>query len=97
MLNRLERVSQETHLPEQMRQYRPPPVPIIPTVGEPGIRDRDCPCSAFQYGTPSGTCWTDGHYMCKECGELDPKFEYDPEWGVCYSQGFVGQSARLPR
>jgi hypothetical protein len=41
-------------------------------VGEVGVRDRMHPCDMFDYGPPTGTCWSDGHYMCKECKELDP-------------------------
>lgn len=39
--------------------------------GEVGIRDRMHPCEMFDYGPPTGTCWSDGHYMCNECKELD--------------------------
>ena len=41
-------------------------------VGEPGIRDRMNLCESFDYGPASGDCWSDGHYMCKECKNLDP-------------------------
>lgn len=42
--------------------------------GEPGIRDVDAPCEAFQLGEPrGGTCETDGHYICAECVEISPK------------------------
>jgi len=27
----------------------------------------DCPVKEFTPGTPSGYCWGDGHYKCKEC------------------------------
>lgn len=46
--------------------------------GEPGIRDVDAPCEAFEpAGAPwqiadgSGTCQTDGHHMCVECNHID--------------------------
>jgi len=42
--------------------------------GEPGIRDIDAPCEAFepagkpfQLAAGTGTCETDGHHMCVEC------------------------------
>lgn len=40
--------------------------------GEVGVRDRMHPCEMFDYGPNTGKCWSDGHYMCKECKELDP-------------------------
>jgi hypothetical protein len=40
--------------------------------GEIGVHDRMYPCEMFDYGPATGTCWSDGHYMCKECKELDP-------------------------
>jgi hypothetical protein len=40
--------------------------------GEVGVRDRMHPCKMFDYGPATGTCWSDGHYMCNECKELDP-------------------------
>lgn len=45
--------------------------------GEPGIRDVDAPCSGFiPSGKPwedadgSGSCETDGHYLCRECWHI---------------------------
>ncbi len=37
--------------------------------GLPGIRDIENPCDLFQPGEPheSATCFTDGHYICREC------------------------------
>lgn len=26
-----------------------------------------CPTDDFDKGTPSGKCWGNGHYQCKEC------------------------------
>ena len=40
--------------------------------GEIGVRDRMHPCELFDYGPATGECWSDGHYMCNECKELDP-------------------------
>lgn len=34
----------------------------------------DCPSKSFRYGKPSGTCWSDGHYMCNDCQNLKPAF-----------------------
>lgn len=42
-------------------------------VGQPGVRDPECPCEEFEPGTPGGqrgTCLSDGHYMCLECVHL---------------------------
>ena len=33
-------------------------------------RDPDADCDEFEPGPPSGQCWTDGHYMCRECKHL---------------------------
>lgn len=44
-----------------------------PPDGLPGHRDPDSPCRAFwPVGKPSGTgsCQTDGHYLCVECEEI---------------------------
>ena len=37
-----------------------------------GIRDPEFPCEAFVYGRPdgSGSCMSDGCYLCIECVEL---------------------------
>lgn len=47
--------------------------------GEVGVRDRMYPCHMFDYGPGIGTCWSDGHYMCKECKHLSPSrpYQYD--------------------
>jgi hypothetical protein len=37
--------------------------------GQDGVRDPEHPCEAFVTGEPSGTCESDGHYMCGECRE----------------------------
>jgi hypothetical protein len=70
VLNRYERVIQNLKseleaiaLAEQVRNN---------VIGEVGIRDRMYPCEWFDYGPATGTCWSDGHYMCCECKELDP-------------------------
>lgn len=44
--------------------------------GEVGVRDRMYPCEMFDYGPGTGTCWSDGHYMCKECKHLSPDRPY---------------------
>lgn len=36
-----------------------------------GIRDPANPCTAYEPGTPSGQCETDGHYLCDGCRERD--------------------------
>lgn len=50
---------------------------IRSTIGlEPPLdRDPDFPCPnrAFVEGKPAGDCWTDGHYMCRECANADPE------------------------
>lgn len=44
-------------------------------VGTPGVRDPDALCEVFDpvEGDPdgSGTCQTDGHYMCSECRHIE--------------------------
>jgi len=47
------------------------PVLFDPHFGKPGIRDSDHPCSGFEPGDPgTGSCDTDGHYMCLECKHM---------------------------
>lgn len=43
-----------------------------PLDGTPGIRDINAPCELFDGKEPdgSGTCWSDGHYLCRECSHL---------------------------
>lgn len=45
-------------------------------LGRPGVRSTHAPCSEYSPGTPSGTCETDGHYLCIECKHLNPECEY---------------------
>jgi hypothetical protein len=40
------------------------------TFGQPGVRDPENPCTAFEPGLPDGDCETDGHYMCDECTKM---------------------------
>lgn len=63
-MNRLQRVLLQSHLPMAMMQFE------HSVVGEPGVRDTLHPCESFEYGPASGDCWSDGHYMCKECRHL---------------------------
>ncbi len=52
-------------------------------IGAPGLRDPEHPCSEFipintAWGnTHSGHCETDGHYMCDECVNRQPKHQED--------------------
>lgn len=59
----IERELEKVALQEQIRNN---------VTGEVGVRDRMHPCELFDYGPPTGTCWSDGHYMCYECKKLDP-------------------------
>jgi hypothetical protein len=38
-----------------------------------GIRDPEHPCSLFELGKPDGRCLSDGHYVCRECTQFDPR------------------------
>jgi hypothetical protein len=81
MLTRFDRILEERILPL--------PVPIRLTVFDPGcgvkgIRDSDAPCEVFDPGPASGGCQTDGHYLCIECRELDPKSQYANEPCPCW-------------
>lgn len=40
----------------------------------PVVVHSDCPSNSFKYGKPSGTCWSDGHYLCADCVNLNPLF-----------------------
>lgn len=35
----------------------------------------DCPTNDFKVGKPTGKCWSNGHYLCQNCVNLDPKFK----------------------
>lgn len=59
----MEQVRQDARVQERYRSN---------VIGEVGVRDRMNPCKVFNYGPAAGTCWSDGHYMCNECKELDP-------------------------
>lgn len=37
--------------------------------GAPGVRDEDHPCDLFAPGKPAGSCYGDGHALCRECTE----------------------------
>lgn len=61
-----------------------------PGCGVKGIRDTFHPCSGFDPTNPyvpnyrpNGDCSTDGHYLCFECKNLDPKSEYAFEECTC--------------
>jgi hypothetical protein len=43
----------------------------LPFFGQPGLRDPDNQCEAFNPGKPGlrGGCNTDGHYLCDGCTE----------------------------
>jgi len=71
-LTRLERVLEDGRI-----FPLPPKLTVFdPGCGVKGIRDSDNPCEVFDPGPASGDCQTDGHYLCIECKELDPKSEY---------------------
>jgi hypothetical protein len=46
---------------------RPKIVVRLRVFGRAGDRDPDAPCDEFTPGEPSGSCKTDGHYLCHEC------------------------------
>jgi hypothetical protein len=46
--------------------------------GKPGLRSVDAPCFYFVPGKPKGQCEPDGHYLCEDCSERDPKWRW--EW-----------------
>jgi len=73
-MNRFTRILSESHLPYDMRQTRIVYLKLYDDcrVGDPGVRDTLNPCDYFKYGTASGDCESDGHYMCKECKCLTP-------------------------
>lgn len=64
-----------------------------PGCGVKGIRDSDNPCEAFDPGIPNGMCQTDGHYICIECRELDPKSEYANDPCGCFASLYGGDVA----
>jgi len=37
--------------------------------GTPGVRDEDHPCDQYAPGKPAGSCYGDGHALCRECAE----------------------------
>jgi DNA-directed RNA polymerase subunit RPC12/RpoP len=48
--------------------------------GTPGIRDVNAPCDhfepagePFEHANGSGSCMTDGHYICSECVHIEIK------------------------
>lgn len=41
--------------------------------GTPGVRDQDNPCDEFDPGQPGGNCHGDGHALCRECVEYEPR------------------------
>lgn len=65
-----------------------------PGCGVKGIRDSDYPCEAFDPFEPgykpNGDCDTDGHYLCIECRNLNPRSEYAHEDCQCARWNWVG-------
>lgn len=53
-------------------------------IGDPGVRDPDAPCDAFdplpegKYPNGRGDCMGDGHYLCRECSLLSAESERWP-------------------
>jgi len=45
-----------------------------PPDGMPKVRDVDNPCHKFVPGDPAGDCDGDGHYLCAECSEKNPRW-----------------------
>lgn len=37
-------------------------------------KNEECPSDEFEDGTPSGSCWGDGHYMCESCKHFRKDF-----------------------
>jgi len=47
------------------------------------IRDsikNNCPSNDYSIGRPDGTCYGDGHYLCKKCKWYREDFARDPEF-----------------
>jgi hypothetical protein len=67
--------------------------------GDPRVRDPDCPCDSYRPGKPSGDCYADGHYLCRECEECDPlrfEVEEDPNNPVVRARRFLEIDRRAP-
>lgn len=74
MLTRLQRVLEEDRIIPV--PWWEKPFQVDPGLGVKGIRSTEFPCEAYDPGEPSGDCHTDGHYLCIECKNLDPKCDY---------------------
>lgn len=73
MTTRLQRVLEDSVLPTPWWE-----LPVIPDpgLGVKGVRSSEYPCECFDPGPAAGDCETDGHYLCIECRNLNPKSEY---------------------
>lgn len=41
--------------------------PLAKSSNRDSSAEDECPTNDFSPGNPSGQCWGDGHYKCKEC------------------------------
>lgn len=59
---------------EDLRRFVNGEPPLL-VFGAPGVRDPDHVCEAFNGKgyDGSGSCDSDGHYLCDECSHLSPK------------------------
>ena len=39
------------------------------------IIEDQCPTDSYEKGNPDGTCWSDGHYECKDCKHYREDFK----------------------
>jgi hypothetical protein len=55
-----------------------------PRMGQPGVRDPDGRCDAFDGRgyDGGGDCESDGHYLCLECSLLSPDAERFHQYGA---------------
>jgi hypothetical protein len=54
------------------------------TVGDPGVRDPENPCSVYDGDgyNGDGNCVSDGHYECVNCSRLSPDAPRFQEYGA---------------
>jgi hypothetical protein len=53
----------------EVERLRAPAAAAAPrgSVGDPGVRDPDAPCSDYAPGPGAGDCGGDGHHLCRGC------------------------------
>ncbi len=67
-------------------------------VGQPGVRDPDGLCEAFDGAGYDGTgnCDSDGHYLCVECSHLSPEApRFEENYGRAGSGRPVGPGSKM--